>query len=305
MKVLFVIAATLIGFFAGIFYGIAMVPKGSGLVGPAIVLMDGLIGAMILLVTSLWINGKLNADWRKKITVGLLLINLFPAGWMAHKFYTNRSDKNNVKELTPPPKKQTVPVKLMQGKATSKLGIGVVSPDFFSKKVLYFYSPNLEKPASDHAPYDSLVFAQTDHHSYSISYAPPWFYPEHMKMDYEILILKVLAISRDWVQVEVNSQTGLTSWLDATDLHIAHWADFLLHANSVEIIDKEKNPLRTRPLSYGGVYEGPAHEYMLPLVVNENWMKVSLVDGTLKKVGEAWLQWHDMDQLLIRYNLLS
>ena len=115
------------------------------------------------------------------------------------------------------------------------MGLGMVKPDFYNKKVLYFYGiPNFEKPVSDHTPTDSLVFTQTEHHQFDISYAPPWFYPEHQKLDYDILYFKLLAMNRDWVHVELNKQTGQSAWMSRSDVSVLLWPEFLLNVFSIE-----------------------------------------------------------------------
>ncbi|MEQ9593236.1 MAG: hypothetical protein RLN86_11575 [Cyclobacteriaceae bacterium] len=301
MNFLFVLAGILTGFFAGIFYGIATVPKGSGLAGPAIVLMDGAIGAVILLAIALWARKKLSRDMRKKITVGLLLACLLPIGWMIYRFETNRSQEDPVEAID---RKPVTPVIHMQASVGS-LGIGVIRPDFFNKQVMYFYSPNLQKSPNDHTPVDSLSFGQTDHHQYDITYAPPWFFPEAMKMDYEILYMKVLNRTHDWIQVEVNKQTGQSSWISASEADIVYWPDFLLSVNSVENLNPTKNSLRVKPLSNASLWVGNNFQYMRPIMINEHWMQVSLLDNMLKEVGKAWLLWHDGKGLLVSYNILS
>jgi hypothetical protein len=307
MKILFVLSATLIGFFIGVFYGAYTVPGDSGLAGPAIILGEGVIVAVIALIASLFINEKIQPAMRKKITISLFLVSLIPLGWMVHRYYTNRSAENDVpREVTPEERRTTVPVSYrFQGQASAR-GLGMAKPDFFTKKVLYLYSgPNLEKPVSDHTPTDSLVFAQTEHHQYTIIYAPPWFIPAHMKMDYEILYLKIISRSRDWLQVEVNSQTGLSVWIDANEVKVIYWPEFLLNVFSIENPDPKMNPLRVRPLPHAGIWQGGEFEWMAPIFINENWIKVALMDKDMKKVSEAWIKWHDEDQLLINYSLLS
>ncbi|MCB0490935.1 MAG: hypothetical protein KDC93_00825 [Cyclobacteriaceae bacterium] len=301
MKVLFVIATTFLGGFIGLFYGIATVPKNSGLAGPAEVLGYAIVVALISLVLSIVINKRIKPAIRKKITITFLLICVIPICWLFYRFKTNRSPE----EVTPSTAKQVAPVSYIQSSKTT-LGLGMMRPDFYSKRVLYFYNtPTLEKSVSDHTPSDSLVFGQSDHHQYDILYAPPWFFPAHMKMDYEILYMKVVLQGKDWMQVEVNRQTGQSAWVDASEVKLSHWPQFLLRVNSIENPDLQNNPLRVRPLEQAGLWKGVAYEWMIPVLVNENWLKVSLRDKDMHAVGEGWLRWRNDKNLLIRYSLLS
>ena len=310
MKIFFIVITLISGFFLGIFTGGIAVPKNSGLAGGATVLGYGVIGGIIALTLAIIFVKKIEPKLLKKITIFLLILNLIPLIWIIYKFNTNRSIED------PVPQRRTVTPTLMLSSLSfsniSKkqnenfdMGLGMVKPNFYKKRILYFYSPNLEKDVSEHLPYDSLVFKETDNNQYSISYAPPWFYPEHLKMDYEILYLKILTLSRDWIQVEVNKQTQLSSWLSVSDVQILLWPDFLLSVFDVEIIDQTNNPLRIKPLLHASTIPQKKYSYLSPIMVKESWLKVRLLDNDYTKVGEAWLRWHDGNKLLIRYSLLS
>jgi len=301
MKVLFVIATTLLGGFIGLFYGIATVPKNSGLAGPAEVLGYAIVVALISLVLSIIISKKMRPKIRKKITIAFFLICLVPICWLFYRFKTNRSAEEGI----PSTARKVTPIKYNQQGAPSQ-GLGMMRPDFYTKRVLYFYnSPNLEKSVTDHTPSDSLVFGQSDHHQYDITYAPPWFFPAHIKMDYEILFMKVIVQSKDWIQVEVNKQTGQSTWVDASEVKLLYWPQFLLGVSSIENPDQQNNPLRVRPLEQAGLWKGAAYEWMIPVLINENWLKVSLRDKDMRVVGEGWLRWSNGKTLLIQYSLLS
>lgn len=187
----------------------------------------------------------------------------------------------------------------------TEMGLGMAKPDFFNKKVLYFYSvTNPEKSVSEYLPVDSLVFSQADHHQYDIRYAPPWFYPVHLKMDYEILYLKIITYGRDWIEVEVNRQTGLTTWISSSEAEVLFWPEFLLTVFSVDNLDPENNLLREKPLLNASPFLGIEFSFLSPVMVKESWLKVNLLDNDFNKVGEAWLQWHSYGKLLVSYSLL-
>ncbi len=310
MKTLFVILTLLSGFFLGAFIGGIAVPKDSGLAGGAIVLGYGVMGGVIALILAIIFVKKIKPTLLKKIIIVLLILNLFPLGWMIYKFKTNRSDEEPILN------RKTLPPAIMLGTLSSaniskkqyendEFGLGMARPDFYNKGVLYFYSPNLEKGVSEHMPSDSLVFSQADHHQYSISYAPPWFYPEHLKMDYEILYLKILSLGRDWIQVEVNKQTKLSTWVAASDVQILLWPEFLLTVFDVENLDPINNPLRVKPLLHASTFVGINYSFLSPTMIKESWLKVNLLDEDYNKVGEAWLRWHEEKKLLVSYSLLS
>ncbi|HNP06766.1 MAG TPA: hypothetical protein PKN99_04035 [Cyclobacteriaceae bacterium] len=301
MKVLFVIATTFLGGFIGLFYGIATVPKNSGLAGPAEVLGYAIVMASVSLVLSFIINRKVKPEIRKKITITFLLICLIPICWLFYRFKTNKSTDAELSST----KKPVTPISYSQ-EPTAALGLGMMRPDFYSKRVLYFYnSPNLEKSVSDHTPSDSLVFDQSDHHQYDITYAPPWFFPAHINMGYEILYMKVILQGKDWMQVEVNKQTGQLTWVNANEVKLFYWPQFLLSVNSIEKPDLQNNPLKVLPLEQAELWKGATFDWMIPVLVNENWLKVSLRDKDMRTVGEAWLLWRRDKNLLIKYSLLS
>ena len=45
--------------------------------------------------------------------------------------------------------------------------------------------------------------------------------------------------------------------------------------------------------------------YMQPLLVEEDWMFVKLVNDNLIEQGKGWILWKKEGKLLVRYSLLS
>ncbi len=312
MKILFILICSLTGFFIGSFLGSASLPKGSGLAGPATVVFYGLIGALITALLSIFLARKIERKLIIKITIILALLNLFPIGWVVYRVVTatSQTQKEEPKKLTPTQISGSLISLLLNSSSKTygelEMGLGMVKPDFYNKKVIYFYGfPNLEKPVSDHSPTDSLVFMQTEHNQIDISYAPPWFYPEHQKLDYDILYLKILTMNRDWVHVELNKQTGQSAWLPRNNVTLKLWPEFLLTVFSIEILDNEENPLRVKPLKHASKIMIDKYEILTPVIIKANWLLVNLIDKDFNIIGEGWIEWQSEGKLIISYSLLS
>ena len=190
------------------------------------------------------------------------------------------------------------------GQYHQAMGLGMAMPKFYENSVLYFYgNPNLEKPVSDHTPTDSLVFKRSEM-GLEIAYAPPWFAPAHLKMDYELLFIRMLSISHEFVEVMVNEFNGQTAYMDRTKNELRYWPEFLLTINSVEPLFSENNPVRVKPLSYAGLVSSP-FSFLKPLRISDQWMQVELLDDNFKSHGKGWIKWREDGKLLISYSLLS
>lgn len=184
------------------------------------------------------------------------------------------------------------------------MGLGMAIPKFYENSVLYFYgNPNLEKPVSDHTPTDSLVFKHSEM-GMEITYAPPWFAPAHLKMDYELLFIRVLSMNREFIEVMVNEFNGQTAYMDRTQNELRYWPEFLLTINSVEPLSPQNNPVRVKPLSYAGLVSTP-YSFLKPLRISDQWMQVELLDDSFKSHGKGWIKWREDGRLLITYSLLS
>lgn len=190
------------------------------------------------------------------------------------------------------------------GQYQPPMGLGMATPKFYENNVLYFYgNPNLEKPVSDHAPTDSLVFKRSEM-GMEITYAPPWFAPAHLKMDYELLFIRALSINREFVEVMVNEFNGQTAYMDRTKTELRYWPDFLLSINSVEPLSPEDNPVRVKPLSHAGLVS-TSYSFLKPVRIAEQWIQVELLDDNFESHGTGWIKWQEDGKLLISYSLLS
>ena len=188
---------------------------------------------------------------------------------------------------------------------TPHMGIGFFKPNIYEHSTLYFYGDvNLEKGMLEHMPMDSVVFANDKYGNPTTTYAPPWLFPEHLKLDYGIITFKALGIGYDFVKVEVNKVTHQWNYLDKQQGEFLSWQEFLMGVNSVEFIDKSNQSVHVKPLNYAGEVN-VAFDFMLPLLIEQEWMYVRLVNDSLVEQGKGWIQWKKDNLLLITYSLLS
>lgn len=311
MKLFFVILSVLTGFFLGILYGSLTLEDGSGLAGGAIVLMSGIAGAGFALIASLFTMNRINKKLLSKILWILVVLNLIPLSWVAYRIITKTTKREQLPPQKTKPHTSTTDILAynFENKETvndTEMGLGMAAPDFYDQKVFYFYNgPNLQKSIPDHTATDSIVFRESDHHHFEITYAPPWFYPASLKLDYEILYLKIIAMNRDWVQVEVNKKTGLSSWINPSSARLMMWPEFLLTVHSVELKNPADNPVRARPFLHSDPVLKQEHSFLKPVLIKDQWMQVELLQDNFEKTGGGWIRWQDGKSLLVSYNLLS
>jgi hypothetical protein len=183
------------------------------------------------------------------------------------------------------------------------LGLGMAAPIMELGTFHFYAGPDMDQVPGMFAATDSLVFAKGEHFV-DITSAPPWFVPAHLKLDYGLLLLKVITLSRNWMEVEVNSIDGTTRWVDRNELTFVTWPEFISTVNTVEIIDTETNPVRLKPLDHAAILAEGANALLVPLAVRGDWLMVS-TDGLADRiVPTGWIRWRDGERLLVRYNLL-
>ncbi len=191
------------------------------------------------------------------------------------------------------------------------LGVGVaqVRPD--AERPLYFYgSRDAAQYPPTAAPQDSVTFSTGPHHI-DIATAPPWFAPENMKLDYDLLYLRAVRLSRYGVEVVVNSSDPLprsfprTKWVLRDNVEFRTWTEFLLEVFSVETIDPASNPVRSRPgEDFPAVGPSDGKQWLVRSVEG-SWIEVEDVNGTEAETLRGWIRWRHGDELLITYSLLS
>ncbi len=281
--------------------GLTDLTKNQGLAAAAIGLGYGLMGAFILTFFAGIIIMKTRTEkvirLNKIAGILVLLFALYVVIRLA--FFT--------KEQPPSPKlEHTKPA----AEAVSFLndhkdmGLGFFKPHIYELEPLYFYgnfTPG--KALVEHFPWDSLTFAQNELDQYAISYAPPILNPIHMKMDYEILLFRVVRLGREFAEIQLSEQTGQTAIVSLQSGEVIFWPKFLL---SVATIDVKDPDIRIKPLDHasGVTYSGNIAFYK-PISVQNNWIEVSCTDQNLNELARGWIKWHKNKRLLVNYSIFS
>lgn len=185
-------------------------------------------------------------------------------------------------------------------------GLGVAKPHLSEGRLIYFYHLlPVDMQPWQVRPVDSLLINKGKHH-FELSYAPRLFLPEVMKLDYDLLYLRVIGISKDWIEVVVNKQTGLSYWISRGDAEFIHWPGFLLTVYDVELADPETNPLRFKPDDTADIVATtPARFALRPLAIKGDWMMVPTLGLADRIAPYGWIRWRKDDTLLITFSLLS
>jgi len=312
---LFNILSLILFFFIGLLYaGWIDAGKNQGLAGGAIVLGYGVIFAFVALLISFF--GTYRLEHKSMVRGNIVLTILILASFLWIKYKTDKrreerkaSQKERLEPTTPIHKNRVLAHADFSDEPTIEtgieIGLGVFKPKSLEVNPLYVYgSPNLEKSVIEHFPTDSIVFKKTEFGSFEIAQAPPWLVPLHLKMDYDILYFKVLSVSEQFLKIEGNTTTGYSTYVSRFSGELLFWPDFLLRVNSVELLDTTTQSLRIKPLEHASKVT-VNFDFMKPIVMNENWMKVALMDADYSKKGEGWIQWQKEGRLLISYALLS
>jgi len=278
--------------------------ENQGLAGGAIVLGYGLMGALALTFTA----GLLimNLETKKVVRlnkIGALLILLFAIYVVIRLvFFTETQPPASPQKLKP-----TQPASDAVSYFDSEdahMGLGFFSPKIHSLKPLYFYG-NLTpgKELYEHTPWDSLTFVQKEMDQFKISYAPPIINPAHMKMDYEILLFRVVRLGKHFAEIKLSEHTGQTAIVDLHSGNLILWPEFLVNVYSLEVDNPD---IRIKPLDHAsGLTIPKTTSFYNPVSIKNNWIEVSCTDHNLREVGRGWIKWRDGNRLLVRYSLLS
>lgn len=311
-QIVFYFLMAFLGFCAGMAVGSLFVPEGSGLAGPAIAFWYGLGGLIVGIILALILIRVLRTGFRIAFIIALIF-SFAMVGWIVYRFIVITNKQSSQQILTD--------TELYHRKINSgifhhavfkdgddkmPLGIGIAKPHLSDGKIIYFYHLlHIGSQPYQIRPVDSIRITKGKHH-YEISYAPPWFFPESMKLDYDMLLLRTITISRDWLEVVINKQTGQTHWIAAADADFVDWSTFLLNVYDVELIDPEANPLRFKPLDNASIIATTMQGFSLrPLAICGDWMMVPTTGLADRILPYGWIRWRKDDQLLIRYSLLS
>ena len=128
--------------------------------------------------------------------------------------------------------------------------------------------------------------------------------PQHLKLDYDLLYFKVISVTDEFVEIEVNSQNNQTAFVDKSSGVLSYWPDFFLRVNSIAFLNPKGQTVYVKPLDHAGEVYQP-YSFMKPLLVKQEWMYVSLLADNFDAVGKGWIKWKEGENLLITYSLLS
>ncbi len=191
------------------------------------------------------------------------------------------------------------------------LGVGVVQPPLDPAAPLYFYGSPTPGTLPDAAtPIDSVTFAAGDHYI-GIEYAPPWFAPTGMKLDYDLLWLYAETLTRNWIEVEVNAveprprMTPRTVWIAREAVAFHPWPEFLLRVYSIETLDPERNPVRGSPDDDGERLPGFEPQPLLPITIRGEWVEVETLHESEAERRTGWLRWSLNGRIAISFALLN
>ncbi len=321
-KLLFYLLCALVFFIVGLYVAGALgAGKNQGLAGGAIVLGYGVMFSGAAFLLSIAVAFKLPHKY--VVTTNWILFGLLVIGYGVthYRYVTRERDRDTDKTDTPktpsapaenPPTAMYNPslkvgLKKYKGEqlSNSPLGMGFFIPNFYEHSSIYFYSiPNFEKSLMEHSVVDSMTFVRNKYNQFEIMTAPPWLNPDILKLDYDLLYFNIRSVSEEFVEVVVNTTDGRTSFLSRTSGTIMYWPDFLLKVHSIEYPPESNEMVRVRPFETSGAVN-LSYDFMKPLQVQGNWIKVLLLDQDYNKLGKGWIRWKDGKELLIRFNLLS
>ncbi len=235
-SIAFYILMFAVAFFAGIYVAlIAGAGEGQMLAGGAIVLFWGVIFAGIGFIASFFIVHFATSKTIVRLNWSLFVLLIIATGIAQFRYRESqkvKEERNIKEELKTKPSTTVTPASLFSNlkpidkteisfidndfqNTVASMGIGFFKPNFFAYPTLYFYGGiNMDKLISDHLPTDSVVFTRDENGNPTTTYAPPWLFPEHLKLDYGILFFKAMGVAQDFIKVEVNGTTNQLSYLD-------------------------------------------------------------------------------------------
>lgn len=304
-KVLFVLFSSLAVAAFAMIMSRFFIPKNVGLAGGAMVLGYGVIGLGIGLIISLLIRNKIP----NKVLLGtnlVLFLFLFLFGLRIYQQIQKSNAAAEQEREKLQKMKPTAPAKPISYPATTTIGIGIAQPILSPKQTLYFYpAPKENQLPTQLTPLDSITFKKIPG-GIDIATAPPWLVPEKLKLDYQLFHFLVKSQSRYFLQVVGNKTNGQTAWIAKSQVNYQDWASFLLTVHSVEPLNWEDNPLRSKPLRHADpLLKFNQNNILQPLKIENNWIQVNILDQDYNPIQKGWIRWRSDTQLSISYALLS
>lgn len=291
------------------------VGENQGLAAAAIVLSYGFMGALFGLLAAILSIMYTSTNTIKKLIYTQLVFIILMFSYNYIQRSQERKSEEKLDQLEPKKErsnkvawgsvtqvKQDCPNENYMGMAHIQLPPG--------GKLFLFGS---QESASSYAePVDSIIFNTSEYGQLDISYAPPALFPEHLKLDYNIFLMRLKSIARHAIEVELNKSTCQTHWIAREDTNVELWPEFIINTHSVELLRPDKQSFRIKPLdhasliSQAGEIAAKAENYILvPERIKGDWLYVLIKDQYYEDVTTAWIKWREDGKLMLSYNLLS
>ena len=304
-KIVFILLSSLVFAILAMMLSRFFIPKDVGLAGGAIVMFYGLFGLVIGLVASLIGRNRLPIKFLQTSNAIFALFLLVCGVRIYQHIASSKAEVKKRQEryqhLKPTPTALPIP---LPNQATMSIGMAQV-PLQIGQSIYFYHKPQADQLPEQLSPIDSITFKETTN-GIDIATAPPWLVPERLKLDYQIFHFIVMAQHRSFLEVVVNKTNGQTAWVSKSQLNYQDWSSFLLGVSSIQPLDWDNNPLRTKPLTHAPPLLEIDSQYRLqPLTIEGNWMEVKILDHQHQATGKGWLRWCSNTELLIMYDLLS
>jgi hypothetical protein len=321
-RIAFYILMLITFFIVGMYFaGLIDAGKGQGLAGGAIVVGYGVLFAGIAFIASFFIAHFIPHKFIVYANFVLLAIVIISYGITHYRYIQRQNAKEKSEQFRPKsttPIPQTKPIGMVtfyKNDASSPIiikdlieendamGLGFFRPNFFQFPTLFFYgNVTLEKSVNQHTPTDSLALGRDQFGDFTLIAAPPWLWPEAMNTSFGIFYFKIKAMGREFIEVEVNSKTGQTAYLNTHNGELLFWPEFLLMASSIDFIEGKTQVPKIKPLDYAGEIN-TTYAHISPLQVEDEWIQVDLKDQNYREVGKGWIRWQKNGELMIKYGL--
>ena len=276
--------------------------EGQGLAAGAIVVGYGVMTAGGALILALFAAATQPIPLLKKVN-RIVLVTLVVLVLLA--IWRSAERRSRETSATDPPAAPVLVSTTVSLPDQLPLGFGMFKPNLFDHPTLFFYNcPHSSKALHDHVPIDSLTIQTTEYGTWDVRSAPPWLWPEHLKLDYNLLYFRIVGLTQEAVQVIVNQQTGDTRCLDRRQGNMYYWPDFLLSVADVRPLDPTTNPCRIKPLDHASETRDQATTYR-PIQVRGDWLQVEGTEAHDTVLSKGWLRWRRGEQLLVSWSLLS
>lgn len=313
----------LISFFiAGMYFaGLIDAGKGQGLAGGAIVFGYGVMFGAIAFIASFFIGHFVRHKFIVYANIVLLVVILITYGITHYRYIQRQNAKEQNEQFKPvptTPTPQSKPIGMVtffkndiSNYTTIKnplaendeLGLGFFKPNFYQHPTLFFYgNVTHEKPVTQHSPTDSLALGKDQFGDFTLISAPPWLWPEAMNQPFGIFYFKVKTVGGEFIEVELNSKTKQTAFLNKQNGELLFWPEFLLTASSIDFIEGKTQIPKIKPVDHAAEVNTP-FVHLTTLQVKGEWLQLILKDEKHREVGKGWVRWQRDGKILIAYKL--